>query len=795
MASLGDLDEAFQQAVDGFAQSLSAAVESLEVAPIEEALAGIDASPVSEALSSAAGDVGPAVQAAIDEGAGQADPQVVVENVDASAVGDAIEHELASVDTSGLDNLGESAAATGEEVQDLAAASAEAKEGVGLLGTGANVAAGNFGSLVGVLGKGAGAAGAAGTAVGLLASRAIKGQEAQERFNRTFGDFAGQIEAIDIGGLNTNLGDLAVQVGSSGGALRQAAANLGTIGQTSGVSARQVAETTEQFLALATQISATNPQLGSAEEVATRLVPALTGSARAGRQLGLGFNEAELATRAMQIAVADGRTEVTNFDKVAAGAAIRTEQLGNSLSTDIAEGSRSATVQMRSLEKQAGAALGALGKPLVIPLLGVVKELSAAVGVLTGEIPLLETSLLGLVAKGFTTPSTAASGLRVGLQGLVASLTENQAAIQANIEQTARLPGVHGDAARAVLEEQGAIRARREEQVAAAAADTAVIGQLQALGLSFDALKGKEVNLVALGQAQTEMATAFTQSIPTVSASLGQFAADTEINIKKVIADLTEQNNAFANFMPNLKAIIDKGGADLALSIQAMGPQQGAAFAQAVATATPTQIAALEAQTDRRNISINTSGEESGRLSAFAYERGATSSPALQASFQGGKRIGEQAVLGARDGGRGTDQVGRDIGSGLERGLKEKGPSLAATAWSIGQSIKKAFNSIFRNDSPSKVTMAIGRDVSEGLRLGMLQGSSGLGRAATSLGELALPAPRAVAGATPFPAQTAGVTATAGGGGIENLNVYTRSDEPQAIAFQVGTEILREASR
>lgn len=721
-------------------------------------------------------------------------------------MGSAIEEAVAGADTTARLDIEVTGAQEAEEaaesLSEIVPAATESSSALDSTGSSATITATSMallpreakavqGALGGILTK----AGPAGLAIGAVAGltvsatrAALDADTATRRYGETFGVLGSEIETVDIAGLRTDLGELALQTGSSDDELRQALASIGQFGSASGAAGSQVRQTAEEVLVLANFLAATNPQLGSAEELVGSLTGALGRGGRAAQGFGLNLSAQEVQARAAQIANADLRTEVTQFDRVAAGAAITVERLGPRIKTGIEEGSKNAAVQARSLKERVGELAEELGQPFVEPAKQAIGGLTSVLGLLTTEIGDTEFTAVNAITS---IPAVAS----VALQGVSALITDNEGALRKTIENQAKLPGFLGESSRATLELKASTEAKNIAALEGVAADEATRAALAELGLSFDALRGKEVNFQALTTAQTEMATAFTQSIPTVSASLGQFAADTEINIKKVIADLTEQNNAFANFMPNLKAIIDKGGADLALSIQAMGPQQGAAFAQAVATATPTQIAALEAQTDRRNISINTSGEESGRLSAFAYERGATSSPALQASFQGGKRIGEQAVLGARDGGRGTDQVGRDIGSGLERGLKEKGPSLAATAWSIGQSIKKAFNSIFRNDSPSKVTMAIGRDVSEGLRLGMLQGSSGLGRAATSLGELALPAPRAVAGATPLPALAVGGAATTGGGSIGELHVHTQTNEPQAIAFQIGTEILREASR
>lgn len=674
--SAQDLGSSLQEAVAGAAEESGSALQeqlSSSIAAVDASIPLVEVSDVETSI----------ITTEIEAAAEQADTFVTITNVDASAVGEAIEQEAVSADP--LVDFGQVAGETSEQLEELAAASDKTGGSMNLMGTASNVAGGNFGTLVKVIGKGNVAAIGASGAFTTLAGRAIKGQEAQARFNKVFGEFSEEIEAIDIGGLNVSLGDLAVQTGSAGGGLRDAASKLGTMGQSAGVSAKQVAQTAEQVLVLANHLAATNPSLGTAEQIAARLTPALRGGARAGLALGISFDQVEHKARAMQIATADGRTEVTAFDKIAAGAAIRTEQLGNRLGTDIAEGSRSATVQMRSLGKQASSLLSELGKPLVAPLLGLVKDLAAAISVLNAEIPGLDTSLVKLAGGSLTGSTSGISGFQLSVKGLIAELTGNEAAVQANLEAMARIPGAGGEAARSILEQQAAIRTKREEQEKATRADAlageAIRQQLGLLGLSLDALKGKEVNLVALQEAQKQMADQFVQSIPPVSATLADFAKDTETSIKEVIKQFREQNEAFANFMPNLKTIIQKGGADLALAIQAMGPQQGAAFARMVATSSSKEIAALEVQTDQRNQFLNTAGEASGSLTALAFQAGATSTPALQASFEGGKKIGESAVAGTQQAAveSGPEVVGfwEKLGGDIRIKLEEAGETIA----------------------------------------------------------------------------------------------------------------------
>ena len=128
-------------------------------------------------------------------------------------------------------------------------------------------------------------------------------------------------------------------------------------------------QTTQQIAALAIRAVALNPSLGSAADAAIKMERALASGGPRATQFGLSLTTLDIKTRASAIALADGRSEVTQFDKAAAGAQLTVEKLGPALGTQVSEGAKNAATHLRSLNAEMQNTLEEAGKPLVAPLL------------------------------------------------------------------------------------------------------------------------------------------------------------------------------------------------------------------------------------------------------------------------------------------------------------------------------------------------------------------------------------------------------------------------------------------
>jgi hypothetical protein len=397
----------------------TAVVEAVEAGAAEPAVIDADATAVTETIGTAVADadttativadtgqIPPDIEAAIaaadasvlatvDADTGPA--QAAIDSLEAAPVEIVVEADTADAQAQ-IDTLGETAADSSSQVGDLAA-------NTELLAALAGAAAGELGGLEGaVSGLGASAAATVGGLAALggfvvaSASNAIDAETAQARFNRELGATAAAVDTIDLGGLNTDISELALSLGSSDDALRAAAANIAQLGRSAGASQEEIAAATEQILVLATRAVALNPALGDAGTVAENLTRALaSGRDRALVPYGIALDRTAVAADASRRALAAGRSEVGLWDRIAAGAAVTTEQLGDSLAVDVASGAELSEVRLRSLRTQLGETLEALGAPLVSPLLDIVESAVPAAEALARILTQLSEAALPLL--------------------------------------------------------------------------------------------------------------------------------------------------------------------------------------------------------------------------------------------------------------------------------------------------------------------------------------------------------------------------------------------------------------
>lgn len=388
LSAVARIEDAFVSAGQAFQKSIEEALGSLNVqgdvvVPVEADATDVTGT-IDEAVANADtqlelfADAEP-ITKSIDDAVDAADATVPVD-ADVSEAREAI-NALSGEDVEVGVNIDTGQAE--EALAGLGTASTHAGEGAEHasgqfqgLGVAAGLAAGEVGAakealhLAGAAGATAAAGIGAVVVVGKeLFDAALDARSAQERFNLVLGEFGEEVEHIDVGGLNDELGEFATRLGATGREIENAASKIFQLGTANGTAGPKIAETTKQVIALAGRAVALNPALGNVGEVAER---ALTGLARGGRfaaNLGLALTASEISARAL---VDTGKTltsQLTIYDKAAAGAAIATERLGDSLGTDINAGAENVQIKLNSIKARFEEFLESAGQPILDPVI------------------------------------------------------------------------------------------------------------------------------------------------------------------------------------------------------------------------------------------------------------------------------------------------------------------------------------------------------------------------------------------------------------------------------------------
>lgn len=313
---------------------------------LASALAGGD--PVEVPVIAETGDA----EAEISSLEGEATVEAVADTGDAQSEIDSIEGGDAEV------NVVANTEQAQESIDSLAESSSGAAGGLAQMSEAGAAGAGAMGALgVGTLGAGAGLA--------LVANAGIDAASALERFNLIAGDNAAALRSIDVGGLSGDIGELALNIGSSDEAMLNATASFVTFAESAGASAPEIAQASDNINALALRAVALNPGLGDAGAVAESLARSL---ARGGPRLqafGIGLTSAEINARALADTGKASADELTQFEKAAAGAEIATERLADTMGSDYADGAENAALQTAAMKEQLGEAAEAIGTQML----------------------------------------------------------------------------------------------------------------------------------------------------------------------------------------------------------------------------------------------------------------------------------------------------------------------------------------------------------------------------------------------------------------------------------------------
>lgn len=382
---------------DAITQTIaSLALPDIDVAPLAAAVEGA----ITEGAATPVvvdADVTPIAAALLDLTSTPETVEVGADTTSAKDAIDALSGEAVTVEvdadtTAAQDALG--------QVGSKAHSASGEVAGLGGAVLGTKIASGLAAGEVGAFGEAAHLAGAnaVGAVAGISALAAFVGEtvkvaadaEAQtRRFATAFGPLREAVEHIDIGGLNITIEELGKRSGTAVANLEAAASKIADLGHSAGASDKELVGTTQRILALAGQISVTNPRLGDAAEIADRLTGAFARGGRALVPFGISLTSAEISARALANTGKSAASDLSIFEKATAGAQLQAEKLGGTLGTSFEAGSRNAQVQLRAIKVALEETFVGIGTPLLAPVVELSKALvplAAAVGGVLGTI-------------------------------------------------------------------------------------------------------------------------------------------------------------------------------------------------------------------------------------------------------------------------------------------------------------------------------------------------------------------------------------------------------------------------
>lgn len=449
-----------------------------------------------------------------------------------------------------LDQVKEKVEETTDSTSKLGEAAQGALTGMGGL-------SGAAGGAANALGASAVAGGAAAVGLFSFAQAAIDAESAEQRFELTTGSLGGELRTIDVGGISGDIGELALKLGSSDEAMLNATSSFVSFAQSTGAADDEIVTTSGDINALALRAVALNPALGDAGAVAERMTNALARGGRATTAFGIGLTSAEINARAMADTGKTNTTELTQFEKAAAGAAIAVERLGSSMGEDFAAGSQNARTEWNRMTESLGEASEQVGStmlPAIENITEAVTELASGIAnldigsVLAG---LWDISGPGLFINGLTDLSNAVTGTNreVDAQATVVEgsstawasaaeqvTTYEQAQTAASDAIAGTLPtlsGVIGEVDRAG-DAFGVLNASSDPQ--------AIIDNL---GLALFAWDDFQANISTVSQWGPNIAAALQQLGPEVAGgltnALAQGNAATIVQLDGLIAEITER--------------------------------------------------------------------------------------------------------------------------------------------------------------------------------------------------------------------------------------------------------------
>ena len=546
-----------------------------------------------------------------------------------------------------------------DQVSQKVAETTDATSALGEAATGALGGMGGLGGAAGGAAQGLGASAVAGgaAAAGLFsfAQAAIDAESAGQRFQLITGPLGDELADIDVGGLSGDIGELALQLGSSDEAMLNATASFVTFGESTGASSDQIVVASDNINALALRAVALNPSLGDAGEVAQRLATALARGGRATTQFGIGLTSAEINARAMADTGKTNAAELTQFEKAAAGAALSVERLGSSMGDDFADGAENARTEWNRMTESLGEAQEQLGGAML-----------PAIENITEAVTELGDGLANLSPSDFLAGLWDISGPGMFANGMF-DLRDAVMGTSSDLEAQATVVEGSSTAWGAAAEQVDAY-----EQAQSAAAD-AVAGTLPTLG-------------GVIGE------------VDRAGEAFGVLNASSDP--QAIIDNLSLALFAWDDFQANI-AMVDDWGPRIAGALQQLGPEVAGGLTNALAegnVATIVQLDGLIAEIETRGgqaAAVLTGFAQNGMDGAVAAVQ--STAPAMGAA---GQQAGAEGAAGIDAGLAFTNAsnigqvVGVQYGAGVSSGISLMAGTVQAVANNLfaGVSISSAYS-------------------------------------------------------------------------------------------------------
>lgn len=824
LAAVDRLGEALSSLADDFGGQLEAALtEALTGLPVVQP--DVDATPVSEALDEAVGEDrtaevdgdATAVTEAGDDAVAAIDGDVELSG-EAGDVTEAGQSAVDAVDgTVELVGEADDVTAAGQDAVDAIDPTVELEVTVdtgqvedqlsGLsgqldgLGGGAQSVTGDFDALSGAAGFGgaagamkafggaaaaatAGAAGVAGVAVGAygalssLAETARENVETTQNWERTLGDTGERILDLASGttGFGTDLRQLAQDMGTSDEALMQAVQSFATFRTVTGDTSDEVVTMSQDLVALAAQIVATNPNLGTMDQVVRKLERGMVSGGRMVQQYGLNFDIMDIEARAAAMGLATTTGELSRADLQAAGLSLALEQLPPDYEA-VKRAQDSVAISARSVSERWGDLQEEIGKPLVKPL-DELREaaVSMAESVGSSVIPMMQdfADILGLIADaaGFAARNIPTLVDALGGLGGVARTLPGPLGTALTI-----LDGL-GDVVRSNKQDvdDSVPALTRFEQANIRAAATAKSGWTDFFQSQVAGMQANQEAMTAFQAGMDANMSGLVSSIqghiPSVVAEFQKLGTD-GMGVQQVLANLDTMFAATATWTGQMSAQVALGNTNIVGLMAELGPEKAGIIAGmnagelAQLEAHLTQLAQIElnarvaarvvaveqwaslqglneSQTkelvDRYKGNLILADPMASELedvaatirdeTATATEAGALAGRALSGMRTpldedtsvptAAKGVMERAVSEA-DGvaTSQTNAIGQNFSEGIRAGIVGRLTAVVAGAVSVMSAAITGANTRAENQSPSKVMMEAGRNLSDGLALGI----------------------------------------------------------------------------
>lgn len=753
LAAVAELGRALDGVLKAFAQDapqeINAALSRTDAAPVQTAIEGAvkDADKIVKAVPDAT-DIPPAVEGAIKESdkivkaepdatalppaiadAIEGSNRTVTTEPDVEQIPPAVEAALAEVDATivveadtaaaeeSLGGLSETSGGLADSLGKVGVGAEQATGGIDAASKAADIASGATAVLGGNFAALASKAGPYGVAIagvaavtGVFVGKALASQEVMARFTETFGPLTAAIEQVDIGGLNTSLGDLAIQVGASAGGLRTAATDFGRLAIASGATQDAAAKTAEQLIALSAAASVLKPSLGSADQVIGGLTSALARGGRTLAEYGIALTTAEIQQRAMTNTGKTQAAELTQVEKATAGAQLATEKYGDTLGTTVEKGSKQTSVMLRSLRTEITSTISGLGAPLIEPVLAVFKSAAPAIG---GIVKIIGVALQVLapiisgVALAFQVIGPIIGAVAVALDFLspalkvvgvvLLALTGPLGLVVAGFTAVKAVIGLFREDTEKVNQEV----AKTPPVIANMGSAVSGLGtRLEEAGAKMQGMQNRLVPIPALVES---IAQTVEVNVPGIAAAFDKASKDTTVSLMSFQVALSEQLRAQREFFSNLHFIIASGGQEIAALLAAQGSEQAAISAKAIAAGAPAQIKALNDVA----VQLKTLNREQGKQIAVELATGM----ALQI---------QNAIEDIRDSLSGASNLlGRLFSSGVATGITSGAPSVSKAVQGIGSTAARGFGATIDARSPSRVAIDLASKFGEGIVIGL----------------------------------------------------------------------------